>query len=194
MNQSDFGHYFMQKFETGVLSLDRADNGNFFKGAIVGSKWGVTGAVLARHRGHDVTQADMAALSLAEATDIFLGDYYFAPKFDQLPWDQVIASLVDFEWGTSAPGNVPKQATKCFQRMLDVGDDGLLGPKTIAAYKTLVAKVGLECVAGMFLATRDVFYELVISKAPVKVKYEKGWDARSFDYAPNTLFWKGFHA
>lgn len=194
MNQREFGQYFMQKFETGKLSLDKADNGNFFKGTLVGSKWGVTGPVLARHRGHDITQADMAALTLDEATAIFLGDYYYAPKFDTLPWDAVTASLVDFEWGTSAPGNVPKQATKCFQRMLDVGDDGLLGPQTVTAYNALVTKVGLACVAGMFLATRDVFYELVISKAPVKEKYEKGWDARSFDYAPNTPFWNNFYA
>lgn len=190
MSPREFGLFFTAKYETGKLSLDKTDNGNFYKGQLIGSKWGVTGDVLADHRGHSVTAADMAGLTQDEAVDIFLQGYYYAPKFDKLPWDIITMSLVDFEWGTSAPGNVPKQALKCYQRMLDVGDDGLLGPVTVAADRALKAKVGLECVAGMWLATRDVFYELVISKTPAKSKYEKGWDARSFGFAPGSELWK----
>lgn len=191
-----FANYFMNRWESPKHSTDKDDNGNFFKGVLIGSTFGVTPEVLARHRKVSmVTFDDMANLKIGEASDIFLQDYYYAPNFHLLPWDRVTASIVDFAWGTSAPGNGPNQAVKLLQRMVDAPTvDGILTPNgiSIAKYNAIHAAEGETFLAGAWWTIRDSFYEVVIEKNAVKAKYEKGWDNRSFDYTPKSDWWKAW--
>lgn len=186
-----FATYFQNKWESSKVSLDPADNGNFYKGVLVGSKYGVTGEALARHRNvHKISAPQMAALTADEAADIFLLDYYYGPNLDLLPWSRPVASIVDFGYGAG-----PAQAIKCLQRMLDAPIvDGRIdkGGQTVKLFTSLLTTQGEEFVAGAWWTVRDTFYELVIEKDAVKAKYEKGWDNRSRDYTPSSLWWKSW--
>lgn len=182
----DFAKQFITRWEGGH-SLDPIDNGNWTGakqgvGALVGSNMGVTPAALASFRRvpvASITKPVMAALTLDEAADIALANYYQAPRLSLLPWNRVTASIFDFGWGTG-----PIQAIKLLQRMLDVDDDGKLGPATATAYSKLLAAQGETFVAGAWWTIRDSFYEQIIATRPVNAKYEKGWDNRSRYFTP----------
>jgi lysozyme family protein len=49
------------------------------------TKFGITQGTLARHRGHALGAAEVAALSADQARQIYRRDYYFGPRIDQLP-------------------------------------------------------------------------------------------------------------
>lgn len=181
MTPIEFITDYIRRWEGG-LSLDRDDTGNWVNGRLIGSKYGVTAPALARHRGRaaaSITAQQMADLTLAEAAQIGKVLYYDAPRFDLLPWNRVTASIVDFGWGAG-----PAQSIKLLQRMLDVADDGRMGPNTAAAYKALLDVQGEVFVAGAWWTIRDTFYELIIGKNPANTKFEKGWDNRSRYFTP----------
>ncbi len=168
-------------------SLDPDDNGNWTGaakgvGALIGSNHGVTAAALAAHRGvkaRDITRAIMAALTLDEAADIALALYYKRPKLDLLPWNRVTASIFDMGWGTG-----PAQAIKLLQRLVGTADDGIMGPATAKAYRTLVERQGEAFVAALWFMTRNAFYDSIIASRPVNAKYERGWKNRSHYFTP----------
>jgi lysozyme family protein len=182
MTPQAFAIDFIRRWEGG-LSLDKDDNGNFFNGQLIGSKYGVTGAALAQHRKvTSLTATDMANLTIEEAADIALEDYYYKPNLHLLTWSRPVASIFDFGWGA-----YPTQAIKCLQRMIDAPFvDGVITPngQTVSKFNALLAEHGEEFVAGAWWTIRDTFYELVIEKNSVKAKYEKGWDNRSSYFTP----------
>jgi lysozyme family protein len=177
----------------GGLSLDPDDAGNWYarkgrKPELVGSNHGVTAAALAAWRGSDaIAAADIAALTIDDAAQIAAALYYDQPGFDLLPWDPVVASIVDFGWGAG-----PVQATKLLQRMIGVADDGRIGPITIRAYRQFVASHGLERAAKQWQAARDIYYRLVVNVRPIMAKYRRGWMLRSAYFIPGTPWWLRF--
>ena len=192
MKPLDFFRDYIETWEGG-LSLDPDDTGNWYarKGAkpvLVGSNRGVTGAALAAYRGTAlITPTDIAALTLQEAALIGCKLYYDVPDFDLLPWDPVVASIVDFGWGAG-----PVQAAKLLQRMIAVADDGKIGAYTVAAYRQFIASHGLDEAARQWQRVRDDFYRLIVARRPVNAKYLKGWMRRSAYFAPATPWWKRF--
>ena len=60
------------------------------------TKYGITQATLADWRGRAVTAADVAALSVNEATRILEQRYVRQPGFDQVPDARLQALLVDY--------------------------------------------------------------------------------------------------
>lgn len=189
MKPADFIQGYIQTHE-GVLSLDRDDTGNWSHGVLVGSKFGVTGDVLAKYRGvPSVTAAQMAALTLDEAVRIGVKLFYQAPHFDLLPWEQCVASVVDMGWG-SGPG----QAIKLLQRMVGANDDGALGGYTARAYRDYVANHGLEATAYAYAKVRNAFYDSIIAVRPTNAKYRNGWRNRTASFLPGTPWWGSFGA
>lgn len=187
----------------GGLSLQPADNGNWFDpkrmaarlpqkrymGTLVGSKYGITAYALCSYRRvKSITAKDMADLTLAEAVAIGVRNYYDIPDFDTLPWDRVIASVLDMAWGSG-----PDQATKLLQRMIGTGDDGDIGPATIKAYKAYRLKNNEEAAARAFGAQRDAFYtKLATNEGPndPDKKFLNGWKNRTASFLPGTAWWK----
>lgn len=194
----DFAKGYISRWE-GVYSGDPDDNGNWTGakkglGALVGSQYGVTPAAIAGLRKIPVSSCTVAvikSITLDEAAKLALDRYYLAPRLDLLPWNAVTASVMDFGWGAG-----PAQAIKLLQRMLDVGDDGVLGPATAGAYRALLGVQGEVFVAGAWWTIRDSFYELIIGNTPTNAKYEKGWDNRSRYFTPGDRegWWKAFQA
>jgi len=186
----DFASDYIKRWEGG-LSLDPNDNGNWFKpgasaqkrgqGALVGSKFGVTGATLAAYRGvRTVSAADIAALTLKDAGAIALKLFHTGPGLHHLAWNRVSASVLDFGWGAG-----PVTSIRMLQDMLDVTVDGKIGPggETARAFATFVAK-GETFAAGAWWARREEYYEALVSRRPSDGIYLKGWDNRSRYFTP----------
>lgn len=169
----------------GGLSIDPDDAGNWYRGKLVGSKFGVTGAALAAYRRTpDITAADMKALSLDEAVKIGVKLYYDEPDFDLLPWDKVTASVLDMAWGAG-----PGQAIKLMQRMIGAADDGKLGRFTAQAYAEFVKHHGIEETARRWGTVRNAFYDNIIAVRPTNAKYRNGWRNRTASFLPDTKWW-----
>lgn len=191
MTPHQFAKDFITRWE-GKLSLDPVDNGNWTGGkqgvgTLVGSNYGVTAAALAAHRKVPVsaiTKPVMAALTLDEAADIALAQYYRKPRLDLLPWNRVTASIFDMGWGTG-----PAQAIKLLQRMVGTAADGMLGPATAAAYKAMLDRFGEAFVAALWWSRRYDFYDAIIKTRPANAKYERGWKNRSDYFTPGGDGW-----
>lgn len=115
-----FGH-------EGGYSADKHDTGNWLNGQLVGTKYGVTGKTLAGHRGKAVTAADVKALTLAEAEDIYRKSYWIQSGGDLLPAGLDYSS---FDFGVNSG---PAASVKRLQKVLGVGEDGIVGGQTLAA-------------------------------------------------------------
>lgn len=194
MTRAAFFRDYITTWEGG-LSLDPDDSGNWFAArgcapALVGSNFGVTGAALATFRGCDtICAGDIRALTLDEAARLGERLYYDEPGFTRLPWDAVIASVVDFGWGAG-----PHEAITLLQRMLGVDDDGAIGDATAAAYRRAVAARGIAHVADQWRAAREGFYRLLCTRRPSDAKYLRGWLRRTAYFAPGTAWWRRFTA
>ena len=89
--------------------------------------WGITAAV-ARAHGY---KGQMRALPQAVARAIYRKDYWDAVQADKLP------AAVRYPLFDAAVNSGVKQATKWLQAALGVSQDGVIGPKTIAAAQAI---------------------------------------------------------
>ena len=177
-----------QFFKTTILvhesarhSVDPKDKGNWFNGVLVGSKYGVTGAALAAYRGVKTTTfAQMAALTEAEAIDLGLKGYYRVNGIDLLPWDEVLASVVDLAFNAG-----PQAAVKVLQELVGVAADGQAGEKTRDAYRAWRCKHTAESAMTLWTSARIAFY-VGLKNA----RYINGWTNRAKSFAPGTPWWK----
>lgn len=91
--------------------------------------WGVTARV-ARANGYS---GDMRMLPRAKAKDIYLKLYWTPVKADELP------ECLQYAVFDAAVNSGVSQALKWLQRAVDVADDGIMGPMTLAAAKRATA-------------------------------------------------------
>jgi lysozyme family protein len=173
-------------------SMDPQDNGNWQGGKrgvgeLVGSNHGVTAQALAQFRSVDpnsISRDVMHALTVAEAAQIALKLYYYAPKLDQLPWNAVMASLFDFGWGAG-----PKQAAKSFQAMVGAVPDGQIGPASRVSAQNFLSLHGEAEAAHQWADVRCAFY-----RGLNQPKFLQGWLNRTMYYEPGMPWWERFHA
>lgn len=172
----------------GTLSLDPVDRGNWHRGTLIGSKFGVTGDVLALHRKlAGVTAAQMAALTLDEAIQIGVDLFFDAPGLDKLPWNRVTASVLDMGWGAG-----PGQAIQLLQRMIAVAEDGRTGLFTVRAFADYVHDHGEETAARFYGQARNAYYDRIIAARPSNARYRDGWRHRTASFLPGTSWWAGW--
>jgi lysozyme family protein len=92
------------------------------------TKYGVTHKTLAAHRGvPSVTAEQVKALTLEEATEIYVKGYWTQSGGDLLPAGLDYAA---FDFGVNSG---PARAVKVLQRLVGVVEDGNIGPATLAA-------------------------------------------------------------
>lgn len=181
----------------GGLSLDPDDNGNWFDqdryrrglpqqrnhGKLIGSKFGVTPAVLARYwKVDNVTREQMRDLDKATAVEVALMLYYREPGYDRLQWNRVTVSVVDMAYnaGTS-------RTSRMLQQLIGVTADGQIGPKTARAFAEFILKHGEAPAAQLWCKAREQKYaELAVGK---NAKYLRGWTNRARSFLPNTAWW-----
>lgn len=183
---ADFIGGFIDAHEGG-LSLDPVDNGNWTggkrgSGTLVGSKFGVTPGAVASFRGvppSSITAADIANLTRDEAVRIGVSLYYDKPGFAMLPMNRVTLSIIDKGWGSG-----PRQAIKLMQRMIGAGDDGVIGPATIAAYQAWAARTGEDAGARKWADVR-ISFDTSLNQP----RFLNGWNNRTRSYLPGTAWW-----
>lgn len=112
------------------------------------TNWGITQAT-ARAHGY---VGDMRDLTRQQALDIFEADYWYGPRFDQV---SAVSPAVATELCDTGVNMGPSVQVKWFQRWLNVFNiqqqlypdllaDGQIGPRTICALKSFLARRGAE--------------------------------------------------
>ncbi|KAA5802336.1 hypothetical protein F1654_10950 [Alkalicaulis satelles] len=91
------------------------------------TNFGITQAVLAAWRGTPVTRDDVRTMTRQEAGEIYKARYWDACRCDELP------AGVDAMVFDAAVNHGPRQAALFLQRAVNVTDDGVIGPQTLAA-------------------------------------------------------------
>jgi|TARA_A100001391_G_scaffold33224_1_gene17950 lysozyme family protein len=139
---------------------------------------------------------DMRTLPYGFAQDIYAHEYYYRPKFNL--WegvsDYVVKELFDtgVNMGTSEPVKYIQRWLNVFNRQEkyypDLVVDGLLGSKTINAYKVLCDKRGNSTVENIIYnclnALQCVNYLEIAESNPSQEKFVFGWVANRVDYNP----------
>lgn len=129
----------------GGFSNDERDDGNWTGGkqgvgALNGTKYGISAKAY--------PALDVKSLRAEQARDIYERDYWLAAKCDQLP---PRLALCHFDCAVNVG---VERAAKILQAALDVAQDGVVGPHTIAAAR--VMDQNESCVA--YLGQRALFY------------------------------------
>lgn len=112
------------------------------------TNWGITQATA---RAHGYT-GDMRNLTRQQAMDIYEADYWYGPRFDQVA---AVSSVIAAELCDTGVNMGPSVQVKWFQRWLnafndqqklypDLIADGQIGPRSISALKSFLAKRGSE--------------------------------------------------
>ena len=139
------------------------------------TKHGITKGTLSRWRGRAMTTADVKALELGEARDIYRAEYIVQPGFLDIA-DPLRVQLVDFGVHSG-----PAQAVRALQRVLGVTPDGVMGPVTRAVALSCHA----ETVARLVWQERVRYLAHVIALRPTtSAPFVDGWLSRCFTLQP----------
>lgn len=134
------------------------------------TNYGITIETLSEWRKRPVNAAEVKALTLAEAKQIYLALYIERPGFDKI-WNGHLRHLVV----DSGVQHGQKRVTQWLQGLLGVTVDGKLGPKTAAA-------INGEDAGRLFnrlLARRIRFYGTLITSLPSQAVFAAGWMKRA---------------
>ena len=151
--------------EGGYVNLpsDRGGSTNF----------GITIDTLASWRKTTVTDADIQALSVEEASQIYLAKYITAPGFDQLTDIRLRAAIVDY--GVLCG---PVNATESLQVILGLSRDGICGPVTATAANNTVTPDIRAVINGLSVA-RISFHANRVAAKPDQLPFLVGWVSRA---------------
>jgi len=180
----------MQTIDEIVSEIVRREGGYVNDPADPGgaTKFGVTIHTLRRlgldltHDGK-ITTADVKALTIPQAIDIFKKHYFYEPKINQLP-QALQASVFDMQVNSGS------MAIKILQRLMikfgeDISPDGVLGPHSLKAARNVWAKAHDHMVDAYGIERRDYYYRLA-DRRPALRKYARkrgggkgGWIIRA---------------
>jgi len=131
--------------------------------------WGITARTA---RANNYT-GEMRYMPRSTAVDIYHREYWLPIRGDDLPFP------LAFQLFDAAVNSGPPQAIKWLQRSLGVDDDGLLGPKTLAAVKSR-STIHLTL---LLIATRGEFQ----ADLPTWPAFGKGWARRNYKNIKHAL-------
>ena len=135
---------------------------------------GITAGTLGRWRGlgRAATPEEVKALTESEARAIYAQQYVVGPGFDNLP-DWLMPILVD-----DGVLSGPKTAITTLQGVLNVPQDGVLGPKTLRA----VATQDRAALLRALVAARAVRFARIVERNPSQAKFLVGWITRALSF------------
>lgn len=155
----------------GGYSNAPTDRGNFLNGELVGTKYGITGATLAAHRGvKAVTAAQVKAMSRQEAEDIYRRSYWSQAGGDVLP------PGIDYFVFNNGVMSGPSRAVRILQCVVGVREDGHVGEQTLAAVRRYPGGI-----AALICAYSDAYMVFLRSLTNSKTGFPKngrGWTIR----------------
>jgi lysozyme family protein len=166
-----------------VYSDHPKDSGNWLDGRLVGSQHGVTGAALAHFRRvprSEITAEVMRQLTLGEAADIAMKDYFNGPGLNTLVWCPVTAAAADWGWMSG-----PATSVRALQQLSGSGADGVIGPQTRANYENWIRRYGVRACMDTLHARKEAFF-----RSLNRPEFIDGWLNRNNYYsASNAGFW-----
>lgn len=151
------------------------DTGNYNSaGQNVGTNWGINAQVYEAHIGHPPTEADMRSMSRSVAKQIYRAKYWDSIRGDQIA-DQQLANI----WYDGRV-NHGYTGTKLMQRVLNVPDDGHVGPVTLGAVNATDPRPTFYA----YRQKRIDFYHYLANNRPGLSVFLTGWLRRinSFEY------------
>lgn len=157
---------FILSFEGGFVNDPFDRGGATNKGVTIGT-WRKIG--YDKDGDGDIDVADLRLISERDAVDRVMRPYYWDRwKADRIKSQSVANILVDWVWGSGAHG------IKIPQRILGVKDDGIVGPKTLAALNACDPRDLFNDIK----AHRGMFIDNIIRKNPSQSRYRAGWQRR----------------
>lgn len=137
------------------------------------TNFGITLHTLSDWRGRQVSCADVAALTRAEALQIYHAIYVSVPQFERIADDRLRALLVD--WGVHSG---TRTAIRHLQRALGVPVDGVLGPQTLRA----IDQRGCAEVYRLVLQARFSFIAGLLQRDASQRVFAAGWIRRIAEF------------
>jgi len=110
-----------------------------------------------------------------EAREIYLQKYVVGPGFHRIPPSHNKSQALLVDWGVNSG---PAIAIKCLQKALDVEDDGVFGPQTLAALITRDVKL----INTTLVIARVQMVGRIVSKNPNQIKFLSGWLNRALGF------------
>ena len=148
-------------FEGGV-SDDPADRGGL-------TSSGITQATYDRYRDRQLLPRQPVTRATGpEITKIYRQDYWEPAKCEFLP-RRIAACVFD-----AAVNHGIGPASMLLQRALWIGDDGVIGPKTIAAALAAEERLTIRSM----LTLRRELYRILVKVDPTQERFVKGWNNR----------------
>ncbi|EPZ7239204.1 glycoside hydrolase family 108 protein [Citrobacter freundii] len=146
------------------------------------TNWGITQATA---RAHGYT-GDMRNLTRQQAMDIYEADYWYGPRFDQVA---TVSPSIAAELCDTGVNMGPSVQVKWFQRWLnafndqqklypDLIVDGQIGPRSISALKSFLAKRGSEGESVLLCAlncSQGQRYLELAEQRPANESFVYGW-------------------
>lgn len=154
----------------GGYTDDTQDSGNWTsgiigKGDLKGTKYGISAA--------SYPHLDIKSLTLSDAKLIYKRDYW--DVWDSLPgMSNAFPDSLLYELFDAAVNTGMQNAKRFLQRAVNVADDGLIGPVTIAALDNALTKHGIARVEMWFLAEKQEHY----TNLKKWDRFGKGWAKR----------------
>ncbi|MET4699003.1 lysozyme family protein [Constrictibacter sp. MBR-5] len=150
------------------------DKGNWLRGKLVGTKYGITGATLASWLGRSVTKDDVKNLTEEEAREIYEIRYLTGPRIHTLP-NPPQTLILDM-----AVNHGQKTAIMMLQRVLNkagfgpVDTDGIMGPQTRNATIKAQSEMG-NYLQNAIVEERINLYKAIVRNDASQRTYIRGW-------------------
>ena len=130
---------------------------------------GVTKRVYEEWIGHPVNEAIMRGLTVDKVRSLYRAKYWLAARCDDLPAG---IDLCVFDFAVNAG---PSRAVRFLQRLVKATEDGVIGPKTIAAVSKRVTAGGVAPLIREYQDARRVYYR----RLPTFDAFGRGWLRRT---------------
>lgn len=162
----------------GGFTAHTKDKGNYYKGKLVGTKYGITGETLAQWLGRDVTMEDVKNLDVATAREIYERNYLTGPRIHTLP--ELIRTLVL----DMAINHGPRRAIRILQKVINMAgfgpcdEDGRMGPQTRDCAIRAAEAMG-PYLQNAIVDERINFYKRIVQRDPSQEAFIRGWINRA---------------
>ena len=110
-----------------------------------------------------------------EARQIYAQKYVIWPRFNQIPESHALVQRQLIDYGVPSG---PMIAIQKLQRVLGLPEDGVIGPKTLAA---LIIRDPKE-VNNRLVLERLLMNARICKKDPSQLKYIEGWNLRAISF------------
>jgi lysozyme family protein len=145
------------------------------------TKYGITLETLSKWRGRPTGVENVKQLTVTEAADIYMAEYFLIPKINLLPPE---LQPVVFDMAVNMG---PKQAIKILQTVisefvLKIDVDGLIGKETLNNTEDVLSVVGSKYLLSKITDERIKFYRDIVKRNPSQVVFLKGWENRAMEF------------